>query len=389
MALSPEDRSLPDGKSGKTALLAAGGTGGHLFPAQALGTVLKARGWSVHLVTDHRVDTIAQDFPADAAHVVPSATFGLRNPIKAASALMTLGRGYLKSRRLLADVEPDIVVGFGGYPTLPPLFAAAHRRTPTLIHDQNAVMGRANRLLSGYVTGIGTAFPKVRLLDDRHASKATAVGVPVRQAVLEAADIPYAPPASQGAFKILVFGGSQGAAIMKEVVPAALAGLDPTPRARLQVTQQGWADDLPAVEAVYRNADIAHETAAFFTDLPQRIAGTHLIISRSGASTVAELGVIGRPAVLVPLPGALDQDQLYNARAIEAANGAIVLEQPSFTPERLRALILQLMSEPQRLTAMAGSAKLFGTPDAAHRLFDRFGEPGHGRGGRDARCGAG
>lgn len=352
------------------ALLAAGGTGGHLFPAEALAGVLGERGWRVELVTDTRVSGLGERFPARAMHVVPSGTMSPRKPLQALKGAFRLVQGYIVARNLVTAIAPRIVVGFGGYPTLPPLLAAGHKGVPTLIHDQNAVMGRANRFLSGHVSAIATAFDAVKHLDEKHAAKVRRVGIPVRKAVLLAARQPYDLPSVDGPLKILVFGGSQGARVMSEVVPAGLACLPEAVRSRLQVVQQCRAEDLEDVRAQYARAGIAADLQPFFEDLPRRMAGAHLVIARSGASTVAELGVIGRPAIMVPLPHALDNDQLYNARAFEAAGGGYVVQQGEFTPQAVHQVIMGYASEPGRLAQQAAAARHFGTPHAAEALAD-------------------
>ena len=352
------------------ALIAAGGTGGHLFPAEALAGVLTARGWRVELVTDTRVSGLGEAFPARAQHVVPSGTISPRHPIRAIRGAYRLMRGYYAARNLISSIAPSIVIGFGGYPTLPPVIAAAHKGVPTLIHDQNAVMGRANRLLAGHATGIATAFDEVKYLDVKYTGKARRVGVPVRQAVLAAAKRKYDEPKPGGELRLLVFGGSQGARVMSEIVPPGLATLPEDIRARLKIVQQCRAEDLEDVRNIYAKAGIGADLQPFFSDLPKRMAEAHLVIARSGASTVAELSVIGRPAIMVPLPHALDNDQLYNGRALEEAGGGRVIEQARFTPDTVAGAVMELAHDPKRLTAQAASARRFGTPRAAEALAD-------------------
>ncbi len=359
-------------------LVCAGGTGGHLFPAEALASVLTGRGWRVELVTDVRVADLGEDFPAQDLHVVPSGTISPRHPIRALKGSMSIARGYAAARRLINRVRPRIVVGFGGYPTLPPLIAAAHLKVATVIHDQNAVMGRANRVLAPMASGIATSFDTVKHLDERHMFKARRVGVPVRKAVLIAAERPYDPPQVGGPLRLLVFGGSQGARVMSEVVPGGLAQLPADVRARLEVVQQCREEDLKAVRQTYAQAGIAAELAAFFTDLPKRMANAHLVISRSGASTVAELGVIGRPGLMVPLPHALDNDQLFNGRALEVAGGGQVLEQAGFTPEAVMRIIAGFANDSSSLAEQAAKARAFGIPNAAEALADFVAEIAEG-----------
>jgi UDP-N-acetylglucosamine--N-acetylmuramyl-(pentapeptide) pyrophosphoryl-undecaprenol N-acetylglucosamine transferase len=350
-------------------LLAAGGTGGHLFPAQALAEALKRREVEVDLATDERATRYGQDFPARQTHLIPSATIRGRDPVSLLKTAGTLGAGAMKALLLLRRIRPTAVVGFGGYPTLPPLLAATLRRIPTVIHDANAVMGRANRMLAPRVTAIATSFPNMTL-DAALAAKATFTGNPIRPMVLGAAAQPYAPPTPAGPFRLLITGGSQGARVMADIVPSAIERLEPGVRARLAVVQQARGEDETRVREAYARLRVSADVAPFFADLPARIATSHLIVSRSGASTVAELAAIGRPSILVPLPHALDQDQLANANVLANAGGAIVLKQDEFTPEHLAREITDLAAEPGRLSAMAAGAKSAGVLDAADRLAD-------------------
>jgi len=349
-------------------LLCAGGTGGHLFPAEALAHALEKRGAAIELATDARAAHFR--FPARAVHLIPSATVRSRNPLSLARTAALLALGTARAWALIGRIRPAVVVGFGGYPTVPPLLAASLRGVPTVLHEQNGVMGRANRMLAPRVTRIATGFPKLARLDARVQGKIVFTGNPVRPPVVEAAATPYAAPATEGEFRLLVFGGSQGAHVMAEIVPAAVGQLAPEVRARLCVVQQARAEDLDEVRAAYDKLGVSADCAPFFNDLPQRIAAAHLVVSRSGASTVAELSAIGRPAVLVPLPHALDQDQFANAGVLADAGGAIRLVQSEFTPERLAAEIARLASAPDALTRLAQGARSAGTPDAAERLAD-------------------
>jgi UDP-N-acetylglucosamine--N-acetylmuramyl-(pentapeptide) pyrophosphoryl-undecaprenol N-acetylglucosamine transferase len=349
-------------------LLAAGGTGGHLFPAEALAGALQMRGAVIDLATDTRAAHFK--FPARAVHLIPSATLRGRNPFAFARTGAVLMLGTVKAWSMLGRVRPAVVVGFGGYPTVPPLLAATMRGIPTLLHEQNGVMGRANRLLAPRVTAIATGFRTLARLDPRLKAKVTFTGNPVRREVIAAAATPYAMPEANGKLRLLVFGGSQGASVMAEIVPAAIERMSADLRGHLAVVQQVRAEDLGAVRATYTRLGLAVECAPFFADLPARMAAAHLIISRSGASTVAELSAIGRPALLVPLPHALDQDQFANAGVLAEAGGAIRIEQRDFTPERLAADITALAGDPARLAGMARAAKSAGTIDAAERLAD-------------------
>ena len=349
-------------------LLAAGGTGGHLFPAEALAIALQKRGVAVDLATDARA--VHFQFPARAVHLIPSATVRGRSPLSLARTGTLLALGTAKAWALLGRIRPKAVVGFGGYPTVPPLLAASLRGIPTVLHEQNGVMGRANRFLAPRVTAIATSFPSLARVDARAQNKIAFTGNPVRPQVIAAAATPYAPPAPSGPLRLCVFGGSQGARVMSEIVPAAVGRLPQILRSRLSIVQQARAEDMDGVRAIYSRLGVAAECASFFGDLPARIAAAHLVVARSGASTVAELSAIGRPAILVPLPHALDQDQFANAGVLQAVGGAIRIEQRDFTPERLASEITALAADPARLAKMAAVAKAAGTIDAADRLAD-------------------
>ena len=349
-------------------LVTAGGTGGHLFPAEALSVALAQRGITVDLATDERATRFGAKFPARAVHVISSATLRGRDPISLAKTAGLLAFGFSQSLRLLGRLKPAAVVGFGGYPTVPPVFAANFRRIPTIIHDANAVIGRANRLLAPRVTAIATSFADVLGAETKLAGKTTCVGNPVRPAVVAAAGTPYSVPDHAQTLRLLVFGGSQGARILADIVPPAIERLEPGLWNRLSIVQQAREEDMTRVKSAYANLKVTAEVAPFFPDLPARIAASHFIISRAGASTVAELAAIGRPAILIPLPHALDQDQRANATMLEKAGGAIRLDQAEFTPDRLASEISALAAEPARLAAMARGARSIGALDAADRL---------------------
>jgi UDP-N-acetylglucosamine--N-acetylmuramyl-(pentapeptide) pyrophosphoryl-undecaprenol N-acetylglucosamine transferase len=351
-------------------LLAAGGTGGHLFPAEALGVVLMKRGTRVRLVTDSRAVRYGGLFSGEMLDIVPSETVRGRTPWSLARTGLLLAAGTGVALNLMRRLKPAAVIGFGGYPTLPPLIAAKLLGIPTLIHDANAVMGRANRFLSGKVSAIATSLPGVLDRDPTLAGKSTTTGTPMRPAILAAAAVAFMPPEPDGPLRLLVVGGSQGARIMADIVPFAIEKLPPALWKRLVLVQQVRDEDMARVRAVYDRLKLNFELEPFFTDLPARLASSHLVVSRSGAGTVAELGAIGRPSILVPLPGALDQDQFANAGVLAKSGGAIRIDQADFTPARLAAEISALAADTERLTAMAAGAKTVGRLDAAERLAD-------------------
>jgi UDP-N-acetylglucosamine--N-acetylmuramyl-(pentapeptide) pyrophosphoryl-undecaprenol N-acetylglucosamine transferase len=352
----------------KIAFLCAGGTGGHLFPAEALSAELTKRGWVTHLLTDTRAERFVSGFPAERTHRIPSATIAGGNPISLIKSLFQLGFGTLKAMKWARRVKPTIVIGFGGYPSLPPVLGGHLASVPTLIHEQNAVPGRANRLLSRFVTGIAGGF-----LDDTagaFANKTIATGNPVRPPVIEASNVPFVASKPNEPFQLLVFGGSQGAQFFSTAIPAAIALLPVDLRNRLLVTQQARNDDLDIAKATYAALGMTPELAPFFSDMPARIAKAHFVISRSGASTVSEIAAIGRPALLVPYPHALDHDQAANAAKLAKTGGVEVAKQDTLTPENIAERLAEAMNNPAELTQKANAAKSAGRPNAAVLLAD-------------------
>jgi UDP-N-acetylglucosamine--N-acetylmuramyl-(pentapeptide) pyrophosphoryl-undecaprenol N-acetylglucosamine transferase len=351
-------------------LLAAGGTGGHLFPAEALAVELMKRGLRVRLATDSRAVRYSGLFSKEMIDVVPSETVRGRTPWSLAYTGTMLAVGTGMALNLMRRLRPAAVVGFGGYPTLPPLLAARLAGIPGIIHEANAVLGRANRFLSSRVSAIATSLPGVLDRDPALASKTTTVGTPMRPAILAAAAVNYVAPEPAGPFRLLVVGGSQGARVMADVVPGAIERLEPSHWSRLILTQQVREEDMARVRAVYDRLKVKAELAPFFTDLPAKLASHHLVVSRSGAGTVAELGAVGRPSILVPLPGSIDQDQFANAGVLAQAGGGLRIPQAEFTSDRLAAEISALAAEPSKLIAMATAARTVGRLDAAQRMAD-------------------
>jgi UDP-N-acetylglucosamine--N-acetylmuramyl-(pentapeptide) pyrophosphoryl-undecaprenol N-acetylglucosamine transferase len=349
-------------------LLVAGGTGGHLFPAQSLAATLAERSWRVHLATDHRVEAYGRDFPAEQIHIIPSATI-TREPIAAVRGVWRLGVGMVVSLQTVKTVAPAVAVGFGGYPTVPPILAAWLLRVPTVIHEQNGVLGRANRFLGNRATAIATGFPTVAGAGHL-VERMVETGNPVRPAVRAAATLAYPERQSGDSFSLLVFGGSQGARFMSDLVPRAIALMPDVFRKRLRITQQCRPEDLARVTEAYNNIGVSADLEPFFRDMPERMAKSHLVVSRAGASTVAELAAIGRPAVMVPLPHALDQDQKANAQILATAGGGWMVEEKDMTPERLASDLAALIEDPARLAAAANAAGTIGRPDAVERLAD-------------------
>ena len=356
--------------STKTIVLAAGGTGGHLFPAQALAEELGRRGYDIHLMTDERVRDYGKSFPATAIHIVPSATVTFGKPPRLAGSVLRLYRGYRRAHAILKALKPSAVVGFGGYPSFPPILAANRLHIPTCIHDQNAVMGRANRMLAGLATKIASSFPQISRVPSGVISKLIVTGNPVRDMALHEKAAPYPALSAGTPFNLLVFGGSQGALFLGEFMPRAIASLPPKMLSTLQLTQQCRPEDIETVRAAYRPLDFSFELQPFFPDMPKRIASSHLVICRSGASTIAELGVIGRPAIMVPLPQALDNDQLRNAESFAAAGAGWIRAQADLEPKEFAAFLTRLRYQEDELRRAAVAAIGHGMPDAAMRLAD-------------------
>jgi UDP-N-acetylglucosamine--N-acetylmuramyl-(pentapeptide) pyrophosphoryl-undecaprenol N-acetylglucosamine transferase len=344
-------------------VLSAGGTGGHLFPAQALAGELVKRGRKIVVMTDTRFANYATHFPGAAIETVPS------SPFNAISAPFKIGAGVMMAFVKLLRLKPAAVIGFGGYPSVPVMLAASMARLPTAIIEQNAVVGRANRLVMNAVKVVAAAFPIARFAP-RDASKIVLTGNPLRPEVEALWGAPYNVPEANGRLGLLVFGGSQGARALSEVVPAALTRLPQSIKTRLSVVQQCRPEDIDMVRQIYANAEIRADLRTFFDDLPQRMAETHLVIARSGAGTVAELMAIGRPAILVPLPGALDDNQTPNADILANAEAGWRVKQSDLTPDTLAQMLMTIFEHPLALARRAAAAHALAMPHAAERLAD-------------------
>jgi UDP-N-acetylglucosamine--N-acetylmuramyl-(pentapeptide) pyrophosphoryl-undecaprenol N-acetylglucosamine transferase len=353
----------------KLVVLAAGGTGGHLFPAQALAEALVRRGYRIHLMTDERVREYGRSFPAEAVHQIPAATLVLGKPHLLPGRLFRLWRGVRLASKLIRELRPAVLAGFGGYPSFPPVVAATRLGLPALIHEQNAVMGRANRVLASRVAAIASSFPAIANLSPRAGARIVFTGNPVRAKVLAESAVPYRPP-GDGPFRLVVFGGSQGARFFAEFIPEVMRALSAEVVKSLSIVQQCRPEDLEGVRQVYAELGVASELSPFFDDMPKRIADAHLVVCRSGASTVAELGVIGRPAILVPLPHSIDNDQLRNAESFASSAAGWVKPQSSLRAPEFAALLTKLRYDPRGLAEAAAGAKRHGRPDAAERLAD-------------------
>ena len=350
-------------------VLAAGGTGGHILPAFALAEELDRRGHHVALITDERGAAIPGKPEFLPAHIVPVGRFG-KNPLHWLHGARAVWEGRRMALRLFESFAPSAVVGFGGYPSLPAILASTSAGIPTVVHEQNAVLGRVNRLLAGRVDAIATAYPDVERLKPRFHAKVELVGNPVRAQVLSLRDQPFPAYGEDGLLRVLVTGGSQGARILSEVVPDGLAMLQPPVRQRLQVTQQCRPEDLDAVRERYRTHGIPAELATYFEDMETRLADAHLFIGRAGASTIAELTAVGRPAILIPLPIATDDHQAANTREMVRSGGARMIRQDRFQAKELAKQIRVLADDPQGLANAAHAAWNCGRPKAVEDLAD-------------------
>ncbi len=351
-------------------LIAAGGTGGHMVPAHALSEELRRRGHRVTLLTDSRGLRFPGLFESVDRHVLESATATGFNPVAWSKAAVSIWKGREAGRRIARAVSAQAVIGFGGYPSLPGVLAGISLGLPSLIHEQNAVLGRVNRRLQHRVSAIALTYPETRNLSPAGESRVTVTGNPVRESVLAARDIPYMAPAAGQPLNLLVIGGSQGARILSQRVPEAVALLSDADRQRLRVVQQCRNEDLSAVVTAYQAAGVAHECHSYMEDLPVRLAMAHLVISRAGASTMAELMAIGRPAILIPFAAATDDHQTANSAGFVNANAGLMVAESALTASGLSGMIRGFVNAPEALAAAAAAARNLGVPDAAGRLAD-------------------
>jgi len=354
----------------KHLVIAAGGTGGHMFPAAAFSEAMRRRGWRVTLVTDARGRRYAANFPADKVEDVPAATIQGRNPFKALAALFTIRRGLAAARKRLRTLDPALVAGFGGYPSLPALWAARALRTPILIHEQNSVLGRVNRIFAADAAVVASGFPRLGRLPARAAGRHQVVGNPVRPPIVAARAEAYPLAPAGGRLHLLVIGGSQGARVFGTVIPEAILALEPALRRRLRVVQQVREEQVEEVRALYARAQVEAEVAPFFHRIAEHLAAAHLVVARAGASTVTELLAVGRPAILVPLAIATDDHQTGNAAAMVEIGAADLLAEQDFSAARLAALLSERLGDPHQLAVRAAAAHAAGRVDAAEALAD-------------------
>jgi UDP-N-acetylglucosamine--N-acetylmuramyl-(pentapeptide) pyrophosphoryl-undecaprenol N-acetylglucosamine transferase len=350
----------------RTAVVAAGGTGGHLFPAEALARALSARGWDVVLATDARGAQYAQNFPAKERIALNAATFKTGDVFGMVRSTVRINAGASQAKAAFRRLSPAVVVGFGGYPSLPALIGARALKLPTVVHEQNAVLGRVNRYMAPKVNAVACAFPTLKRASRK--LNAQVVGNPVRPDISALYDRPY--PVMDGTIRVLVTGGSQGARLLSEFVPAAIINLPEDLRLRIRVEQQTRMESLDIARAAYAEAGVEAEVAPFFRNMAARLAGAHLVIGRAGASTVCELAVAGKPSILVPLKIAADDHQTFNAKLLADVGAAQVLPEKEFTPDALGAMVEAMLSDPAGLIQRAEAAKSVATPDAAEKLAD-------------------
>ncbi|MBW8879888.1 MAG: undecaprenyldiphospho-muramoylpentapeptide beta-N-acetylglucosaminyltransferase [Asticcacaulis sp.] len=350
------------------AVVAAGGTGGHMFPAEALARELIARGWQVVLASDARGAAYAENFPTVERLSLEAATFKAGDLVGMARAAIKIGLGILQARKAFKRLKPWAVIGFGGYPSYPALMAALQRKDVTLIHEQNSVLGRSNRQLVKKVDAVACAFPVLRMAPPELEGRVQVVGNPVRPDIRALYDQPY--PETEGALRILVTGGSQGAKILSETVPRALASLPISLRINLQVEQQARAEQAEEAARIYREAEIAAEVSPFFSNMAERLGRAHIVIGRSGASTVCELAVAGKPSILIPLKIAADDHQTYNAEVLKEAKAAVVIKEEDVTVGKLAEEIRTMIEGAALLPMRARAAKSVARPDAAKQMAD-------------------
>ena len=351
-------------------VIAAGGTGGHMFPAQAFADEMHARGWTVALVTDERGAKYATHFPADWRLQVDAATFGSKMPHKLLASALKLRKGTAEARRNFEKTKPKLVAGFGGYPSYPSLSAARAMGVPIVIHEQNSVLGRVNRLFAKSAKFVACGFDRLDRLPPGAEGTKRVVGNPVRNPIKAVREKPYPELDDAGPLNLLITGGSQGARLFGEVIPKAIVSLPAEQKARLHVVQQAREEQLESVRAVYKEAGVKATVEAFFSDMQDRLAAAHLVIARAGASTVTELAVAGRPSILIPLGIAMDDHQTANAESMVTGAAADVVPEPKFNVETFTLLLLERLTNAGVLKARARAAWQLGKPNAAKELAD-------------------
>lgn len=360
----------PTGGNYIQTVLAAGGTGGHMFPAEALAEALLRRGCRVDLITDERGQGFGNRLPEVTVHRIASGGVAGKGVLAKLKNIARLGLGYFQCRSLIKRLDPIVTIGFGGYPSVPPLLAAQQRESRTVLHEQNAVAGRANRFLMKRANKVALSFPEVRFFDELPPAKRILTGNPVRPAIAALADHGYHAPRGFEPINLLIFGGSLGARSFSQHIPAGIALISAELRSRLRIAQQCRPEDLDAVADSYRAAGLQVELKPFFDDMPARLAAAHLVLCRAGASTVTELTAAGRPSLMVPLPNSIDDHQLANARALEGPGAGWVLTDSALSPASVAERLSTILGAPDRLDLAAAAARKLGKRDAAERLAD-------------------
>lgn len=349
-------------------LLAAGGTGGHVYPAEALTRELLGRGARVALITDGRGSRFSEDLFVP-VHCIQACPLG-RSLVGKVYSIAKMGIGVLQAMWLLRKTKPVAVVGFGGYPSVPLLFAAAQAGVPIVLHEQNALMGRANVTLLPMAKALALSFPNVGNMPSRVKARKVVTGNPVRPAFSAMRQAPYPVLKENDPIRIFVLGGSLGARVFSTTVPKAIALMPQEIRRRLLVAQQCRTQDIEDARAAFAAAGVEADLSPFFKDVPERMAKAHIVISRAGGGSVAELTAVGRPAILVPFTGGHAGEQTANARALAQAGGAWLIPEESFTPEALAVRLEALFSMPATLAKAAAASRAWGTVSAADALAD-------------------
>ena len=349
--------------------LSTGGTGGHIFPAVALANHLLERDYRVIFFTDTRGKRFLDKYPHLPYHEIPAATIS-KKPLQLLKAGFKILSGYLKAHKFLKNDQPDVMVAFGGYPCFPAAFAGAHQGIPLILHEQNALMGRANRFLAKSALAIGLSFSETALISSALQQKVTVTGNPIRTDVMAIASKEFQAPDEKNPFHILVTGGSQGSRILGQVIPKALSLLPEALRARIIMTQQCRADNIDDAKKIYQEAGVQATLLPFIDDMPAQLSKAHLVIARAGASTVAELTALGRPALYVPLAASIDGDQSLNARQIVEQDAGWLMEERSFTPQALATKLETILNDPAEIKHRADAAKELGHLDATEKLGD-------------------
>lgn len=357
--------------NGMNVVLTAGGTGGHIFPAEAVAIALKQHGATVSIVSDARFAKYGGHLNDFETHILPSSALS-GNVFKKAKGVLSLLRGYKKARALLKEKQPDVVIGFGGYPSLTTMLAATHLGCKTLIHEQNSVLGKTNRMLAKKVTAIATSFDEVKYLTPSMQQKTTFTGNPVRAPICALAEEAYIPPSKDDIMNVLVIGGSQGASVFSDVVPKAIKLLPKKCQKNIHISQQCRPAETEATAEAYINMHVDADIHTFFTDMPARLKAAHIVVARAGASTVTELAVAGRPSVLIPYPYATDDHQNINAHMLEKAGAAWVMEQNVFTPQALADLFETCLNNPENLQKASAAAKNVAKPHAVDALLKQI-----------------